>query len=247
MNIFITGVAGFIGSTLALRLLNEGHMVTGADNINDYYDVSLKETRLKRLHPFNTFRFHRLDVDNRQEILRIFSENPFSVVYHLAAQVGVRYALENPFAYMDSNLTGFGNILEGSRQSGVSHLIFASSSSVYGGNTRQPFSEHHPTEHPLSLYAATKKANEIMAHSYPPPVCPMVSTSGVGFGPGDHWWLFVMRRVVPDCPHRPWNTLQRSVLVPTPLAVKRTILRKRMRDWVTIKDCLLSPEVFCGG
>jgi UDP-glucuronate 4-epimerase len=166
VHILITGVAGFIGSTLALRLLREGHSVTGVDNLNDYYDVSLKEARLKRLSPFKTFHFKKLDVDNREDFLRLFSENTFSVVYHLAAQVGVRYALENPFAYMDSNLTGFGNVLEGCRRSGVVHLIFASSSSVYGGNTRQPFSEHHPTEHPLSLYAATKKANELMAHSY---------------------------------------------------------------------------------
>lgn len=166
MHILITGAAGFIGSTLALRLLREGHSVTGIDNLNNYYNVSLKEARLERLSPFKTFRFKKLDLDNREDFLRIFSENTFPVVYHLAAQVGVRYALENPFAYMDSNLTGFGNVLAGCRRSGVEHLIFASSSSVYGGNTRQPFSEHHPTEHPLSLYAATKKANELMAHSY---------------------------------------------------------------------------------
>ena len=126
MHILITGAAGFIGSTLALRLLREGHSVTGIDNLNDYYDVSLKEARLERLSPFKTFRFKKLDVDNREDFLRIFSENTFPVVYHLAAQVGVRYALENPFAYMDSNLTGFGNVLAGCRRSGVEHLIFAS-------------------------------------------------------------------------------------------------------------------------
>ena len=166
MNILVTGAAGFIGSTLSLRLLVDGHTVTGIDNLNDYYAVSLKEDRLKRVLSFKGFTFHKLSVDDRKDLLALFEQNSFDVVFHLAAQVGVRYALENPFAYVDTNLAGFGNILEGSRQSKVGHLVYASSSSIYGGNTRQPFSEHHSTEHPLSLYAATKKANELMAHSY---------------------------------------------------------------------------------
>jgi len=166
MNILVTGAAGFIGSTLSLRLLKDGHTVAGLDNLNDYYDVSLKEGRLKRLLPSGAFTFLKADVDDRKTMLDLFSSRSFDVVYHLAAQVGVRYALENPFAYIDTNLAGFGNILEGCRRSGVGHLVYASSSSIYGGNTRQPFSEHHSTEHPLSLYAATKKANELMAHSY---------------------------------------------------------------------------------
>ncbi len=166
MNVLITGAAGFIGSSLAHRLLETGHTVLGVDNLNDYYEVSLKEARLKRLMQHSGFTFLKHDISHRKETLELFENRHFPVVYNLAAQVGVRYALENPFAYIDTNLTGFGNILEGCRSSGVEHLIYASSSSVYGGNSRQPFSEHHSTEHPISLYAATKKANELMAHSY---------------------------------------------------------------------------------
>lgn len=166
MKILVTGAAGFIGSSLSHRLLTDGHSVVGVDNINDYYDVSLKEARLGRLLSHEKFTFHRLDIVDRREILELFARENFPVVYHLAAQVGVRYALENPFAYIDTNLSGFGNILEGALRNKTAHLVFASSSSVYGANTRQPYSEHYPTEHPISLYAATKKANELMAHSY---------------------------------------------------------------------------------
>ena len=166
MNILITGAAGFIGSSLAYRLLEEGHNVFGIDNLNDYYEVSLKEARLKRLMQHSHFTFQKNDISHRKETLELFERNRFPVVYNLAAQVGVRYALENPFAYIDTNLTGFAHILEGCLLSRTDHLIYASSSSVYGGNTRQPFSEHDSTEHPISLYAATKKANELMAHSY---------------------------------------------------------------------------------
>ena len=166
MKILVTGAAGFIGSTLSHRLLSMGHEVVGLDNINDYYDVTLKEARLSRLLAREGFSFHRMDIVDRPGILSLFERERFPAVYNLAAQVGVRYALENPFAYIDTNLVGFGNILEGSLRAETRHLIYASSSSVYGANTRQPYSEHHSTEHPISLYAATKKANEMMAHSY---------------------------------------------------------------------------------
>ena len=166
MKILVTGAAGFIGSTLSHRLLSMGHEVVGLDNINDYYDVTLKEARLSRLQARKGFSFHRMDIVDRPGILTLFEREQFPAVYNLAAQVGVRYALENPFAYIDTNLVGFGNILEGSLRAKTRHLIYASSSSVYGANTRQPYSEHHSTEHPISLYAATKKANEMMAHSY---------------------------------------------------------------------------------
>ena len=166
MKILVTGAAGFIGSTLSHRLLSMGHEVVGLDNVNDYYDVTLKEARLSRLLAREGFSFHRMDIVDRPGILTLFERERFPAVYNLAAQVGVRYALENPFAYIDTNLVGFGNILEGSLRAETRHLIYASSSSVYGANTRQPYSEHHSTEHPISLYAATKKANEMMAHSY---------------------------------------------------------------------------------
>ncbi len=166
MKILVTGAAGFIGSTLSHRLLAMGHSVVGLDNLNDYYDVSLKEARLSRLLSREGFAFHRMDIVDRPATLDLFEREQFPVVYNLAAQVGVRYALENPFAYIDTNLVGFGNILEGALRAKTRHLIYASSSSVYGANTLQPFSEHHSTEHPISLYAATKKANEMMAHSY---------------------------------------------------------------------------------
>jgi len=166
MKILVTGAAGFIGSTLSHRLLEMGHTVIGLDNINDYYDVTLKEARLFRLLSREGFVFHRMDIVDRPGLLGLFEQEQFPVVYNLAAQVGVRYVLENPFAYIDTNLVGFGNILEGALRAKTRHLIYASSSSVYGANTLQPFSEHHSTEHPISLYAATKKANELMAHSY---------------------------------------------------------------------------------
>ena len=166
MKILVTGSAGFIGMTTALRLLARGDQVVGLDNLNDYYEVSLKENRLKRLTSHPGFRFVKMDVADRPGMERLFAEEKFDKVIHLAAQAGVRYSLKNPHAYVDSNIVGFVNILEGCRHSGVKHLVYASSSSVYGGNTKMPFSEHDSVDHPVSLYAATKKANELMAHTY---------------------------------------------------------------------------------
>ena len=166
MKILITGAAGFIGSTAALRLLARGDEVVGLDNLNDYYSVQLKEDRLARLTPHERFRFARLDVADRAGMERLFAEERFDRVIHLAAQAGVRYSLVNPQAYVDSNVVGFMNVLEGCRHAKVQHLVYASSSSVYGGNTRMPFSEHDSVDHPVSMYAATKKANELMAHTY---------------------------------------------------------------------------------
>lgn len=166
MHVMITGAAGFIGSTLALRLLDRGDKVTGIDNLNDYYDVSLKEARLARLTPSKQFSFLKADISDQKEMRKLFAENHFDAVVNLAAQAGVRYSIENPAAYIDANLVGFGHILEGCRHSGVGHLVYASSSSVYGSNTELPFSEKHNVDHPISLYAASKKANELMAHAY---------------------------------------------------------------------------------
>lgn len=166
MHILITGAAGFIGAALAFRLLEEGHAVTGIDNLNDYYDVNLKRARLARLEGKQRFNFAKLDIADRNAAAQIFAGRKCDVVVHLAAQVGVRYALINPNAYIDANLTGFANVLEGCRAQQVGHLIFASSSSVYGASTRLPFAEDDNVDHPVSLYAATKKANELMAHSY---------------------------------------------------------------------------------
>ena len=166
MKILLTGAAGFIGSTATLRLLARGDEVVGLDNLNDYYDVQLKRDRLARLSPHPNFRFVQLDVADRPGIEALFAQERFDRVIHLAAQAGVRYSLQNPHAYIDSNVVGFMNILEGCRHSRVRHLVYASSSSVYGGNTRMPFSEHDSVDHPVSMYAATKKANELMAHTY---------------------------------------------------------------------------------
>ena len=166
MKILITGVAGFIGSALALRLLERGDTVHGIDNMNDYYDVRLKEARLKRTTSHPKFHFQKLDIVDRKTMAGLFGNQKFDVVMHLAAQAGVRYSISHPEAYVDANLVGFGNILEACRYGGVQHLVFASSSSVYGANTTLPFSEHDNVDHPVSLYAATKKANELMAHSY---------------------------------------------------------------------------------
>lgn len=162
----ITGAAGFIGFHLALRLLKEGETVVGLDNVNDYYDVNLKWDRLNQLKAFDSFKFVRVDLKDRRATERTFSDHEFDVVVHLAAQAGVRYSLTNPHAYVDTNLVGFTNILEGCRHHQVRHLVFASSSSVYGANTSMPFSVHQNVDHPVSLYAATKKANELMAHTY---------------------------------------------------------------------------------
>jgi UDP-glucuronate 4-epimerase len=166
MHILITGAAGFIGSTLAIKLLARGDRVYGIDNMNDYYDVTLKEARLARFQNNPNFSFQKLDIVDREGMAKLFKEQRFDAVMHLAAQAGVRYSIENPQAYIDANLVGFGNILEGCRHSKVKHLVFASSSSVYGANTKLPFSEHDNVDHPVSLYAASKKANELMAHSY---------------------------------------------------------------------------------
>ena len=166
MHILVTGAAGFIGSALALRLLERGERVTGLDNLNDYYDVGLKQARLQRTLPHKAFRFAKLDVCDHQGMEALFREQRFDAVVHLAAQAGVRHSIDNPYAYADSNLIGFCHVLEGCRHGGVRNLVFASSSSVYGANTRLPFSEHDNVDHPVSLYAATKRANELMAHCY---------------------------------------------------------------------------------
>jgi UDP-glucuronate 4-epimerase len=164
--ILVTGTAGFIGFHLAKVLLDRGDEVVGLDNLNDYYDVSLKQARLAQLDGRPNFRFVKLDLADRQGMADPFKTEKFDRVVNLAAQAGVRYSLKNPHAYVDSNLVGFVNILEGCRHNGVQHLVYASSSSVYGANTRMPFSIHHNVDHPVSLYAASKKANELMAHTY---------------------------------------------------------------------------------
>jgi len=166
MKVLVTGSAGFIGSALSIKLLERGDKVVGIDNHNDYYDPQLKELRLSRhIHHSNYCHF-RGNIENRVLIKEVFSSEKFDCVVNLAAQAGVRYSIENPNAYIDTNLVGFGNILEGCRDAKVRNLVYASSSSTYGLNTKQPFSVHHPVNHPVSLYAATKKANELMAHSY---------------------------------------------------------------------------------
>ena len=166
MHVMITGAAGFIGSNLSLRLIERGDTVTGIDNLNDYYDVSLKEARLARLMPSAQFDFIKTDISDQGEMQRLFSDRQFDAVVNLAAQAGVRYSIENPAAYINANLVGFGHVLEGCRHSRVGHLVYASSSSVYGSNTKLPFSEKDNVDHPISLYAASKKANELMAHAY---------------------------------------------------------------------------------
>jgi UDP-glucuronate 4-epimerase len=166
MKLLVTGAAGFIGYHTAERLLARGDEVVGLDNLNPYYDVRLKEARLERLERQANFRFVKLDLEDREGIAKLFASERFARVVHLAAQAGVRYSIENPLAYIDSNVVGFANILEGCRHNGVEHLAYASTSSVYGANTKMPFSVHQNVDHPLSFYAATKKANELMAHTY---------------------------------------------------------------------------------
>ena len=166
MKVLVTGAAGFIGMHCIERLLARGDQVVGIDNLNDYYDVALKESRLSRIADHAAFRFQRVSIEDKEAMAGIFAEEKPDRVIHLAAQAGVRYSLENPHAYIDANLQGFMNILEGCRHNDVAHLAYASSSSVYGGNAQMPFSEHHSVDHPVSLYAATKKANELMAHTY---------------------------------------------------------------------------------
>ena len=164
--ILVTGAAGFIGFSLSRQLLSQGYQVFGIDNLNDYYDVTLKKSRLAQIEKSSGFSFELADLADRPKIKKLFSQNRFDYVVNLAAQAGVRYSLQNPESYIDSNLTGFGNILEGCRHTQVKHLVYASSSSVYGLNTLMPFSVRHNVDHPISLYAATKKSNELMAHSY---------------------------------------------------------------------------------
>jgi UDP-glucuronate 4-epimerase len=164
--ILVTGAAGFIGFHLSQKLLMLDKEVLGVDNLNDYYDINLKQARLAKLENHKNFRFYKLDLSDRTSISELFASEPPSKVIHLAAQAGVRYSLSNPHAYVDSNVVGFLNILEGCRHTSVKHLVFASSSSVYGANKKRPFSVHDNVDHPISLYAATKKANELMAHSY---------------------------------------------------------------------------------
>jgi UDP-glucuronate 4-epimerase len=166
MKVLLTGAAGFIGMHTALRLLSRGNEVIGVDNLNNYYDVRLKERRLTQLSPHPNFRFEHMGIESREAMNQLFAITKPDRVVHLAAQAGVRYSLQNPQSYMDSNLQGFLNVLEACRAHPVAHLVYASSSSVYGGLTKLPFSEHDSVDHPVSLYAATKKANELMAHTY---------------------------------------------------------------------------------
>jgi UDP-glucuronate 4-epimerase len=165
-NILVTGAAGFIGFHLTQRLLREGFNVSGLDSVNDYYDVQLKYDRLAQLKLHDNFHYLKADIADKERLSKIFSETPFDAVVNLAAQAGVRYSLINPNAYVNSNIVGFANILECCRHNRVKHLVFASSSSVYGANTKMPFSVHHNVDHPVSLYAASKKSNELMAHTY---------------------------------------------------------------------------------
>ncbi|MSN26408.1 MAG: NAD-dependent epimerase/dehydratase family protein [Geobacter sp.] len=164
--ILVTGAAGFIGFHLSKRLVADGHQVCGLDNLNDYYEVKLKYDRLEQLEQLPGFSFIKMGLEEREPLHQLFASEKFDTVVNLAAQAGVRYSLTNPYAYIDSNISGFINILEGCRHHGVKHLVYASSSSVYGANTTMPFSVHHNVDHPVSLYAATKKANELMAHTY---------------------------------------------------------------------------------
>ena len=166
MKVLITGSAGFIGSALSIRLLDRGDTIIGIDSHNDYYDPALKEARLARHSNHPNYTHIRMNLNNREAMAKLFEEEKFDTVVNLAAQAGVRYSIENPLAYIDTNLVGFGHILEGCRHNKVKHLVYASSSSIYGLNTKQPFSVHESVNHPVSLYSATKKANELMAHSY---------------------------------------------------------------------------------
>jgi UDP-glucuronate 4-epimerase len=166
MKILVTGAAGFIGFHVAQILLARGEEVVGLDNMNNYYDVTLKESRLEILKRHSNFRLVKMDLADRAEMASLFAKEKFARVINLAAQAGVRYSIQNPLAYIDSNVVGFANILEGCRHNGVEHLVYASTSSVYGANTKMPFSVHQNVDHPLSFYAATKKANELMAHTY---------------------------------------------------------------------------------
>jgi len=166
MKVLVTGSAGFIGSALSIALLERGDNVIGVDNINDYYDAKLKEARLERYLNHPNYTHFKIDIENKKSVASLFDENKFDGVVNLAAQAGVRYSIENPHAYISTNIVGFTNILEGCRNNRVGHLVYASSSSVYGSNTKMPFNTHDNVDHPISLYASTKKANELMAHTY---------------------------------------------------------------------------------
>ena len=166
MKILITGSAGFIGSALSVKLLERGDTVVGIDNHNDYYDTNLKEARLQRHESYSHYKHIRMSIENRESIDSLFKDEKFDSVVNLAAQAGVRYSIENPLAYIESNIVGFANILENCRNHNIKHLVYASTSSVYGANTLMPFSEHNSANHPLSVYAASKKSNELMAHAY---------------------------------------------------------------------------------
>ena len=166
MKVLVTGAAGFIGSALCIRLLDRGDMVFGIDNHNDYYDTKLKEARLARHADHPNYHHFRIDIEDRKAVEELFKEHQFEGVVNLAAQAGVRYSIENPFTFINTNIVGFGHILESCRLNNVDHLVYASSSSVYGSNTKMPFSVHDNVDHPVSLYATTKKANELMAHTY---------------------------------------------------------------------------------
>ena len=166
MKVLVTGAAGFIGSALSIRLLDRGDMVFGIDNHNDYYDTKLKEARLARHADHPNYHHFRIDIEDRKAVEELFKEHQFEGVVNLAAQAGVRYSIENPFTFINTNIVGFGHILESCRLNNVDHLVYASSSSVYGSNTKMPFSVHDNVDHPVSLYATTKKANELMAHTY---------------------------------------------------------------------------------
>lgn len=165
-HVLVTGAAGFIGYHLSKRLLDNGCHVAGLDNLNPYYDVQLKRDRLERLNSYKNFSFYKTDLADKEDLEKIFESTQFDVVVNLAAQAGVRYSIENPNAYVDANIVGFVNLLECCRHTHIQHFVFASSSSVYGANTKMPFSIHHNVDHPISLYAATKKSNELMAHTY---------------------------------------------------------------------------------
>lgn len=165
-NVLVTGAAGFIGFHLSKRLLKDGYHVFGIDNLNEYYDIKIKHSRLEHLKSYDCFQFIKIDLMEKESLDKVFNENNIEIVVNLAAQAGVRYSLENPKAYIDSNIVGFLNILECCRHHKVKHLVYASSSSVYGANTKMPFSVHHNVDHPVSLYAASKKSNELMAHTY---------------------------------------------------------------------------------
>ena len=192
--ILVTGAAGFIGFSLARRLLENGRAVVGVDNVNSYYDPALKEGRLGLLRQFKDFTFHRIDLADRKLAENLFHDGSFGPVVHLAAQAGVRYSLQNPYAYCDANLVGFLNVLEGCRHRKTEHLVYASSSSVYGANTRLPFAVHHNVDHPISLYAATKKANESMAHAYSHlyglPATGLRFSPSTGRGPSGHGHVY---------------------------------------------------------